>query len=646
MNGEGRKTIIRFGAVPVAVAAAAARAAYLFKFQHNPFFDYYPKGFDQRLLLNGALEIAGGNVLGPLASEKHAVLYKYLIAIPFVIFGRNFWAVWCFQFAMGVLIALVVYRVGKRCFGDAAGLLAGLWYALYGPALFFEGQMLREQLLCLFVILTAYFLTRIRRGDPRDRPQNDEAKEGANTGFAPAALIAAALTLSLALQTRPNALLIFPFALLYLWLANSDLNRRRRLAALFIFTAIFALVSLPLLIRAIYVHGRFVFYDESGPFVFFLGNLPDYGGVGWEISPLYQAFIAKAGGEPALTWRMALGWLADLYISNPLALPAVYLRKLYFTFNSYEYPSNLNYYLFLKLSPLMKAPWSNFSVVTGFGVVGMVAGFFGIGEQKGRAALYLLLLGVLAGIVLFYPVDRFRMPMAPLMMIFGSYGIVKIIGATRNRLFLKAFFMLAAAIGVTFSLKIPGTIPGQIRPEDFLNMGWAYMENTTHQDYENAEYYLIQSWNESTRRDYSINRAGKAIGTLERHLAAKDINAGRYESAVLRLKCAGYTDLCNSETEQLLAMALRGLGRANEANEADEESARLKETLPKEMHLELAYRQLSLYALNLAYCHLLTAAILEEDPDLKKELQTRVTEIFVKIQTLPLDSSQLKTPEY
>jgi len=646
MSGGDKKNVLRFSALIVASAAALARIAYLTSFSRTPFFDYYPRGFDQYLLLQGALEIAGGNLLGPLANEKHAALYKYLLAIPFSIFGGNFWAIWCFQFAIGVLIALVVYDVGKRCFGRATGLFAGLWYALYGPALFFEGQIVREQLLSLFVILSVYFLIRAHKGNHQGQLENGQPPNGPDSGFAYKTPVAAAVTLSLAMQTRPNAILIFPFALFYLWLMNPGLALRRRVGVLLRFSAVFVAVSIPMLARTIWVFKRLVFYDESGPFVLLLGNLPDYGGVGWEISPLYQSLAEKAGSENAITWRMTLSWLFDLYLSNPLALPAIYLRKLYFTFNSYEYPSNLNYYMFIKLTPLMKAPWSKFSVLTGFGVIGMAISIFGTGEQKGRAALYMVFIGALAGIVLFYPVDRFRMPLAPLLMVLGAFAAVRVASLFRNRNFIKALIALAGAVGIAYALKIPQSLTSLVRPEDFLNMGWAYMENPTHQDYKKAEYYLIQSWNESANRGYPINRASKTIGALERLLAAQDIDSGQYGDAVVRLKRAEYADLCSSETLMMLSMALRGMGLSDQADEAETDAAMIKETLPKERHLELVSSELSRYELDKVYCHLLAAAVLEEDPALKKEIEKQVAEIYGKIQIMQFDTSRMKTPEY
>src|SRR3989304_5102748 len=92
----------------VAVIAVIMRAWYFVDFRHVPFFDFYLPGFDQVHFDKGAVEIAKGNIIGPLQQEKHAVFYKYFLGIIYAIFGRNFYAVWIIQFALGALTALLI----------------------------------------------------------------------------------------------------------------------------------------------------------------------------------------------------------------------------------------------------------------------------------------------------------------------------------------------------------------------------------------------------------------------------------------------------------------------------------------------------------------------------------------------------------
>jgi hypothetical protein len=268
-------------------------------------------------------------------------------------------------------------------------------------------------------------------------------------------------------------------------------------------------------------------------------------------------------------------------------------------------------------------------------LVGFIAGFAGLRQKKCRAALYLLLAGTLAGIIVFYPADRFRLPMATLLMIFGGYGLVKIITFAWRREFVKALLSLLVAIGLSYLLKMPARHggPGLVRPEDYRNMGWAYMENPTHRDLIKAEYYLIKSWNESARLRYPINPAGKSLGALEQLLATQDIEKGNYQNALEKLRRAETAYLCNSETKKLKSVALLGMGQTERAMEAEQEASMLAGTLPRERHLELALKFSSRYEMENTYCHLLAASILEENPELKKELQMQIAEILMRIET-------------
>lgn len=516
----------RIGAISVAVAAIAVRIGYLAKFRHNPFFDYYPSGFDQFNFYQGALELASGKIFEILSSEKHAALYKFFIAIPFAVFGENFWPVWILQFGLGVIASLLVYSIARRLFGPPSGIIAGLWFALYGPALFFEGQLLRESLLCFWVILSIYFLSKIR----------DKRRY----------IIFSAIALSLAMQTRPTTLLLFIGAAIYLsiW-AYRDLTKRERLRPLLLFAGIFTLVSIPMLVRTILVHGSFVFYDFSGPITILLSNLPDYIGVGWEPSPLYRSFIENvAGQESELTGSMAWKYLFEIYSREPLLIFSLYFRKIYFSFFAYEYPTNLNYYLFDNLSFAMKAPWSNFAVVAAAGFAGTITSFALIRDRKEIILLYISQLALLLGIVVFYPADRFRFFLVPVFIILGSYGAISAAAFLRHKQYLKAACLAIFFVCICYALKTPADIGGKVRSLDYYNMGRAYIMNPKRRDISSAEKFMIKAWNESARRGYPENTAQNQILMIERMLAEEDIKSNRNKEAEARLEIVRIAECC------------------------------------------------------------------------------------------------------
>lgn len=509
--------------------ALVGRVFYLIKFSENPFFNYYPRGFDQHLILQSAIEIADGNILGPWSSEKQSAIYKYFLAVPVAIFGKNFYAVWIWQFAWGAITAVLLYLAGQKIFGRTAGIIAGLWYALYGPAIFFEGQALREAFFCFLLVLLTYLLANLETKEAQEENKETNWK----------LLTAIAMVASFAMQTRPTAVIVFFGVVFYLWFfCLRAMELRDKIKVISFTKIIFILVSLPLLVRAILVSGKFVFYDQSGPFVLLLSNLPDYSGVGWEPSPLYRAFIEQVGGEDALTWKSALTRIVQLWALFPLSVATLYLKKIYFFFNGYEYPSNLNYYLFADYSPLFMMPWSRLSVLSSFGFCGIILGVKDRKIENEKALVYTLFLALLASNLIFYPVDRFRFFHAPFLMLFASYSLVKMGNYIKNR---RAKEFVASVIFVSamiWLLKIPSSFNNLVRPEDYRNLGRTYIENESKRDIKKGEHFLYKAWEEWTKKGAPINPAGEELGKLELFLANEKLREGDYQGVICNIKIA------------------------------------------------------------------------------------------------------------
>lgn len=510
--------------------ALTARILYLVKFRENPFFNYYPHGFDQQLILKSTIEIARGNVWGPWSSEKQSAIYKYVLAFPLALFGENFYAVWIWQFLIGAFTAVLIYLIGQKIFGIIAGIIAGLWYSLYGPAIFFEGQALRESLYCFLLVLLTHLTTKVEyeKGLPPEKKKINWHI------FASISIIA-----SFAMQTRPTGLILFFGVLLYLWFIGlKDFQRQDKIKIISFMKIFFILVSSPLLIRSILMHGKFVFYDQSGPFVFLLSNLPDYSGVGWNPSPIYHAFIEKAGGENAITWSDTITRITELWTLFPLSVVTLYLKKVYFFFNGYEYPSNLNYYLFAGYSPLFRMFWSNLSVLSSFGFCGIILTLKNKEIKHKSAGLYFLFTGLFLSNVIFYPVDRFRLFHAPFLMLFASYALVKIISYLKERQ-IKALMASIIFVSVMiWFLKISSNFDSLIRPEDYRNLGRTYVENKSRQNIKKGEYFLYKAWQEWSKKGLTKNPAGEELGKIELYLAHEKIKIGDYQGGLCNLKIA------------------------------------------------------------------------------------------------------------
>ena len=83
--------------------------------------------------------------------------YHYFLAVVFVCFGVNFFAVRMIQFVLGSFTAVLLYLIGLRAFDRKTGILAGIFYCLYWIFPFYELTLEYDPLLIFFVLLAIYF---------------------------------------------------------------------------------------------------------------------------------------------------------------------------------------------------------------------------------------------------------------------------------------------------------------------------------------------------------------------------------------------------------------------------------------------------------------------------------------------------------
>ena len=114
------------------------RALYLLSIRHAPFFDHLvtePARYDAWAwdIVRGAAPVR------PPFDEAPA--YPYLVALVYWLSGRSHLAICGLQALVDSASCAAVTIVGRRLGGARAGLAAGLLLAVYGPAIYFVGQI-------------------------------------------------------------------------------------------------------------------------------------------------------------------------------------------------------------------------------------------------------------------------------------------------------------------------------------------------------------------------------------------------------------------------------------------------------------------------------------------------------------------------
>ncbi|MEA1927739.1 MAG: glycosyltransferase family 39 protein, partial [Candidatus Auribacterota bacterium] len=123
--------------------AVGFRIVYLVELSSTPFFSH--PILDAEYYLDWATKLARGGFRA-LPGVQGNYLYPYFLAFLIRIFQAGPLLIRIFQHSLGVITCLLIFRSGSLLFDRKTGLLAGLFYAIYIPAIFYEGWFLAASL--------------------------------------------------------------------------------------------------------------------------------------------------------------------------------------------------------------------------------------------------------------------------------------------------------------------------------------------------------------------------------------------------------------------------------------------------------------------------------------------------------------------
>lgn len=456
------------------LVALSVRIYYLFELAQLPYFDTIFPVYDHYNFDEGAKNFAAGDWLALSPNNNYSPLYKYFLGVIYWIFGRNFYAIYGIQFVLGALGAVLMYLTGRHLFDKRAALIAFVGFAFYSNQIIYEGIILRASFITFLGILSFYLLLKLQESPT------------------PLKILCSTLSLSLFFQSRPNTFICLPFVLIYLhgYVFNS-MKRERKIKSWLQFLAPLVLSFIPLLIQCYLVHGKFVFFDASGPTAFLAGNFIDYPGVGFDYGSLtfFQKKYQLENFSPA---AFVFQQLRD----DPLGFAGMYLRKFYFFFNNLEAASNLSIYLYLESSKLLPGLLSQFSLFSSLGLIGVG---LAIWNKEKLFLLYSFLGCLVLSVVLFHVVSRFRLPVTPFFILFAAYAV----GKATNWLAQKNYKLFGVTAIVFLSMLYGLRIPKNhvvTRYVDYYNWSLGFFgAGEKWFDLEKAEKYGIDCWDAERR---------------------------------------------------------------------------------------------------------------------------------------------------
>lgn len=491
---HGRRLPPALQLVLVLGVAAGLRAAHLAHASTLPTFTN--PVVDALAYHEHGLAVAAGDWLLGDTPLRMSPGYPYLLGAVYALLGDGPWPVVIVQSLAGLLTVVCVWDAARRVLGTNWAWLPALGMAAYGPAIFYESTRLATS---PALALHAVLLWTVVRALERARPRLGD-------------WVLAGVIWGLCCLLRPNALLLglvlVPAAAGWLsWPWRRPLNS---LARVILLVAGCAAAIAPIAARNWLAAGEWILLTDHGGQNFYIGNGPGATG-SWRIPLGVQARGVRdsfAGFHEAaerqqrrrLTAREAdRFWYAkglQAMRSDPGAALRLMARKFHLYWNGYELASVHHYAFERRVNPVLAAPLLQFSVVAPFALLGSL---LALGAGQPLRFIGGFNLTVCLGIVLFFVLGRYRMPMIPGAMIAAAFAVQSAARWWQARRALKlAISGAVLAAGVALAWPI-GLDPG----------------------FANEYFRLAERYRALGRSAEAIEAYGEALALEPAHLAAR-----------------------------------------------------------------------------------------------------------------------------
>ena len=368
-------------------------------------------------------------------------LYPYLLGLLYKLFGRHLLLLGALQAVLDAGSVVLVADIGRRLFSARVGLLAGVLAAVYPVSIFYVAVFEKTAVAGFFLLAAVAALLRVP-----ERPTVPRA-------LAAGSLFGAALLL------RANVLLFTPFAAVWLWSATSRFGGVRAAKLVGGLAAGAALLVAPVTARNWAVSGDLVLTTAQGGWNFYVGNSPE--STGWLSEPQGVRTVPRfeqtenhrraedAVGRTLKPSEASRFWLrlALTHIrQDPRRFARLLASKALLLANDFEIVDGYDFYFYRHHSRVLKSLPLGWGLVLPLGLAG-VALAAARRDVGGPKALVLAFLAVYAvSVLLFYVVGRYRMPLAPFLLVFAASALAWLWDAVRAREFRRAAAFALVAV--------------------------------------------------------------------------------------------------------------------------------------------------------------------------------------------------------
>ncbi len=452
----GRREWIALGGI--LLFGLLLRAAYLAEVKSSPAFAY--PAFDAAFNDYWARCLVEGKWAAPqFYSDPHINQtpffrppgYPYFLAGVYALTGKSYFGSRVMQMFLGLASCVLAFMLGRLMFGRGTGLIFAALMSCYWIFIYFEGELQSPVLLVFLTLSTMLVLARCR----------EKTTYGNTIG-------AGALTGLLALAI-PNALVLAPVALAWIWwIARWRKDRRFFRTALLGLPLGVVLTIAPVTARNYIVARDLVPITSNAGINFYIGNnettdcvtanapiLGVYTGLGsWTCfdEPSITAAVEKIVGRrlkssevSAYFTRKAFGHIA----AHPARTVRLMAKKAVLFWGPAEVSNNEVLYFDRARSHVLRL-LPGFPVALALAIVGLLLLWIEIrasGRTKIRPAenqsrrfeLSVLLVAFIivyfASYLPFFAAGRYRVPIIPVLLLFGAYGVETVRSKTAGRRF-------------------------------------------------------------------------------------------------------------------------------------------------------------------------------------------------------------------
>jgi hypothetical protein len=443
-SGERRRRLV----LVLAALALVVRIGHLAAVHDGPMSAYHRlwKESDMRAFDDWAQRVAGGDVLGrtPLVVPHRWYLdaasaeewqrwlggprvffkapgYPYLLAVVRLAVGDPWLVMVLLQIGSSVAAVPLLFELTARRYGEAAGLAAAAWLAVYGPDVHYDVVLLRGPFITFVCLLSAWQLARLRRH-----------AVGARAACAIGLVCGLGVVLHEGLALLP--VLVVP------WLGwRAGPGARRALGA---FALGCGVALLPVVARNVAVGAPPFQLAANAAASYAMNNAAQSDPLFFEVRPeVFVPLLREGGGTLGGT---ALACLRTF--EGPGALLRHYLRRGVGLLVPFEISDNASPYN-AALRSVVLSVLPGYGVLLPFLVLGTVHA-----ARRPAAVLHLLpsVLALLAGVVMNLPMSRYRASLAVLLLPLAGLATARLLRALRplrpGRLAAAAAVLAATAL--------------------------------------------------------------------------------------------------------------------------------------------------------------------------------------------------------